>query len=140
MRECLNVLMLEWLARSNQSSNQAIRQSSNLFNLSTDNEKCGSNFQLSTFNFQLSNNQTFKQSNNQKDSVSRWRRCRKRHPNVENVNLRPASARELSCFFLKKKLPFDKKNVYLFFQKSIHIAQERRLKHTIFNDLPDYKG
>jgi hypothetical protein len=59
---------------------------------------------------------------------------------VENVNLRPASARELSCFFLKKKLPFDKKNVYLSFQKSIHIAQERRLKHTIFNDLPDYRG
>ena len=55
MRECLNVLMLEWLARSNHSSNQAIRQSSNLFNLSTDNEKCGSIFQLS-------NNQTFKQS------------------------------------------------------------------------------
>ena len=58
MRECLNVLMLEWLARSNHSSNQAIRQSSNLFNLSTDNDKCGSNFQLSNY-------QTFKQSNNQ---------------------------------------------------------------------------
>ena len=61
MRECLNVLMLEWLARSNHSSNQAIRQSSNLFNLSTDNDKCGSNFQLSNYQtFRHSNIQTIK--------------------------------------------------------------------------------
>ena len=28
--ECLNVLMLEWLAQSNHSNNQALRQSINL--------------------------------------------------------------------------------------------------------------